>query len=150
MEAIKEIGVLQVNVSRFLNSRNVYMRGEYDGIRVSIAKVLREIGRAERDPESAALKLEEYKTELQDNDILANGTIDRLIRNDLVDSRMATSLINDSTIARDIALKLVEAAQLTIGQANLADQMAEYAVRLTEEERREALQPESFEAEHKK
>lgn len=140
VEAIKEVGVLQVNVNRFLNSQNVYMRGEYDAIRASIAKVLREISGAGQDPESAALKLEEYKTEFREHDILANGTVDRLIRNDLIDSAMATSLINDSTIARDIALKLIDAAQLTIEQASLADQMAEYAIRLTEEERREALE----------
>jgi phosphate:Na+ symporter len=143
VEAIKDVALLQVNVSRYLNSSNQYMREEYDGIRSKIALILREVNKVEQEPETAALKLEEYKADIEEHDILADGTIDRLIRKDLIDSSMATSLINDSTIARQIGLKLINAAELTIEQADMSEQMAEYAVTLTPSELEEALREDS-------
>ncbi len=44
---------------------------------------------------------------MQRYEILANGTIDNLIRDDLITNEMATSLMNDSTYAYEISKNLI-------------------------------------------
>ena len=45
---------------------------------------------------------------LEKQDILANGTLDQLVRNDAIDSQMATSLMNDSVFAHDIGMRMID------------------------------------------
>ena len=55
-------------------------------------------------------------------DVLMNGTIDRLVRDHLVSAEMATSLMNDSSIAIQIARDLVDVSSLLYLQRdNLQD-----------------------------
>ena len=41
-------------------------------------------------------------------DVLANGTLDQLVRDHAIDSQMATSFMNDSAFAYDIGLRMIE------------------------------------------
>lgn len=45
-------------------------------------------------------------------DVLMNGTIDRLVRDRLITAEMATSTMNDSSIAIQIARDLVDVSSL--------------------------------------
>ena len=49
---------------------------------------------------------------MQKYDILANGTLDKLIRHDLITNEMATSLMNDSTYAHDISKNFIAMAEV--------------------------------------
>ena len=52
--------------------------------------------------------LAELREGLEKQDILANGTLDQLVRDDAIDSQMATSLMNDSAFAHDIGMRMIE------------------------------------------
>ena len=58
------------------------------------------------------LKLEALKLEADKIDVLLNGTLDELIKAQTISSEMATSLANDSDIVAEIAVKLIETAEL--------------------------------------
>ena len=49
---------------------------------------------------------------MQRYDILANGTLDNLIRNNLITNEMATSLMNDSAYAHDISKNFIAMAEV--------------------------------------
>ena len=47
----------------------------------------------------------------QKADVLANGTLDSLVREGLITDQMATSLMNDSSYAYDTSERLIEVAE---------------------------------------
>ena len=55
-------------------------------------------------------RLAELREDLKKEDILANGTLDQLVRDNAIDSQMATSLMNDSAFAHDIGMLMIEIA----------------------------------------
>ncbi len=120
VNAIKAMKEMQGNIDRYMCADNEYIRSEYNGIRLHIALVLRFLFRIE-DTVGPTLKierLEQLKRSLEEQDIVSNGTLDKLIREQRISSDMATSLMNDSTYAYDIQRNLIAAAQ-TIQQAIL-------------------------------
>ena len=143
VEAVKNVGILQSNVSTYLVSDNLHMRTEYDRIRARLGNLLRQINRIDTDPDAVALSLDETKVDIHRDDILTNGTLDRLIRKDLVTAPMASSLINDSAIANSIGMKLINAAEMTLRQMSVEDQIAEHAVSLGEDEIEDVLRQQS-------
>jgi phosphate:Na+ symporter len=54
---------------------------------------------------------------MEGEDIIANGTLDRLIREQRITPDMATSLMNDSAFSYDIQNNLINAAEIVF--ANL-------------------------------
>ena len=52
------------------------------------------------------------KTKAGKSDILLDGTLDKLIAEDLIDGRMATSLAYDSEVVAGIIKKLIEVTEL--------------------------------------
>ena len=52
--------------------------------------------------------LAELRKGLKKQDILANGTLDQLVRDHAIDSQMATSLMNDSTFSHDLSMRMIE------------------------------------------
>ncbi len=58
------------------------------------------------------LLLSKAKVHTEKYDILANGTLDRLIRESLINNEMATSLMNDSAYAYDISKNLIAMAEI--------------------------------------
>jgi phosphate:Na+ symporter len=74
------------------------------------------------------LLLSKAKVHMQRYDILANGTLDNLIRNDLVTNEMATSLMNDSAYAYNISKNFIAMAEVIFIDAssdikNIAEDM---------------------------
>jgi len=132
VNAIKAMKEMQGNIDRYMCGDNEYIRSEYNGIRLHIALVLRTLFRIE-DSVGPALKnerLEQLKQVLEEQDIVRNGTLDKLIREQRISPDMATSLMNDSSYAYDIQSNLIAAGQ-TIHRAMMGDG---HGVELAEEE----------------
>ncbi|MBT8239346.1 MAG: Na/Pi symporter [Croceitalea sp.] len=114
VEVIKNIQGLRKNVSLYMNSDNVYMKKEYDRLRRKVSQVLREIHSIRTDVtgKDHLTRLEDLKSKAEKSDVLLDGTLDKLIRENKISSVMATSLANDSDVVADIVKKLIETAEL--------------------------------------
>ena len=87
---------------------------QYDGIKIGLAELLRNIDIISKtqEEEEIILVLSKAKVHMQRYDIMANGTLDELIRNDLITNEMATSLMNDSSYAYEISKHLIAMAEI--------------------------------------
>lgn len=114
VEAIKDSRGLHSNVSKYMESDNEYIRDEYDLLRRKVSKVLRRIFRIRdaADPAEHLEKLIALKLNAKQSDVLLNGRLDELIRNNLIDSDMGTSLANDSDNVAGICKNLIRVAEL--------------------------------------
>ena len=114
VEAIKDTKHLQKNLIKYENSTNSYIKEQYNNIKIGLAELLRNINTiATTDKEDIILLLlSKAKVHTEKHDILANGTLDNLIRNGLITNEMATSLMNDSTYAHDISKNLIAMAEV--------------------------------------
>ena len=118
VEAVKDVKHLQKNLVGFAVSDNASIQREYNAIRFQLAILLRKIEQirseteTEEDEDMTSLALDELKVEVERSDILVNGSLDHLIRGNLITSDMATSLMNDSTYARHVANNLIAMARV--------------------------------------
>lgn len=114
VETIKDVKELQRNVNRFIKNKNEHIKGEYNHLRESIAKILDGIDtlRNSDDDLEVLAKIKVLEDEYKKLDIIANGRIDKLIRDDLIETKMATSIINDSANAYNISNKLIRIAKV--------------------------------------
>ncbi len=114
VEAIKDVRELQKNIKQFLNNKNNYIKDEYNFLRKEIANTLDGIYilRNSDDDFEVLIKIKLLEENLDKLDMIENGKIDNLIRKDKIDSKMATSLINDSAFAYDISKKLISVASI--------------------------------------
>ncbi len=112
-EIVKNVHRMRSNINRHTGSSDEHMRRQYNAIRERIAEVLRTIFaiRGSLDEVQVYLALERLKEHLERDDIVVDGTIDRLVRQRLVTSEMATSLMNDSHGAHEIVRRLIEIAE---------------------------------------
>lgn len=114
VETIKDVRGLNANVTKYMVSDNIYMQKEYDQLRRKVSKVLREIylTRKDESPEAHLDRLEKLKERADKSDVLVDGTLDKLIREQKISSVMATSLANDSDNVAGITKRLIETAEL--------------------------------------
>jgi phosphate:Na+ symporter len=112
-EIVKDTSQLRENINHYMGSPNERMRGEYDQIRVNLARLLRRIYRTRdvRDEAVVLVMLEELREDIERSDVLANGTVDKLVRDGAITPVQATSLMNDNAYAARIAKRLLEIAQ---------------------------------------
>jgi len=116
VEAIKDIRELHKNITIYLKSDNEFIKEEYNKIRINIASILNTINelRDEKDELEIISSLEVLKDDLRELDFLRSAKIDSLIRENKVDKKMATSLINDISFAYDISKNLIETASILL------------------------------------
>ena len=114
VEAIKNMRDLQKNIFYYARSKNSYVKEEYNNIRIQIAKTIDVIERLKEhvDDIDVLSAIELLKESTKALDSIKNSRIDALIRENRVDSKMATSLINDSAFAYDVTQKLLQAATI--------------------------------------
>lgn len=114
VETIKIVKELQKNVNRFIKSKNEHIRAEYNHLREAIAKTLDVIHtlRNASDDLDVLVKIKLLEESLSELDMIGNGRIDTLIRNNYIETKMATSIINDSAFAYDISKKLIHVATI--------------------------------------
>lgn len=131
VEALKDFKHLQKNLARFLASPNPYLRKEYVAIRQHLAVLLHQLHRLAAEPQADALvTLDALRADIEEHDIVANGTLDRLIREKRISADTATSLMNDSAYAYDIATNLLAMARAVIVPAAPARHEGEPELRL--------------------
>jgi phosphate:Na+ symporter len=130
VDAVKDVKDLQPNMLKYTTSENKAMKREYNLLRNKIAKIIRQVFKARQfdPPEDISIdeinklaltqievrqkKLKRHLLRIRNDDVLFNGTLDRLIRNKEITSEMASSLINDSALTASIAKHLIKAAEL--------------------------------------
>ena len=113
-EAIKDTKHLQKNLIIYCSDANPHMKEQYNGIRVGIAQLLRNVDKVSKmeEEDEILLLLSKAKVDMERFDILANGTLDNLIRNSLITNEMATSLMNDSSYAYEINRHFIAMAEI--------------------------------------
>lgn len=114
VETIKDIRELQKNIDKYMGSKNEFIKIEYNYLREEMARVLDTINalRIAEDDIDVLVKIKVLKESLDKLDMIKNGRIDKLIRDDKIEPKMATSLINDGSFAYEISRKLIEVATI--------------------------------------
>ena len=114
VEALKYMRELQKNIFYYSKSKNSYVKEEYNNLRVYIAKTIDAIEKLKEHDDDldviSTIELLKESTKALDN--IKNSRIDTLIRENRIDSKMATSLINDSSFAYDVTQKLLQVATI--------------------------------------
>ena len=113
-EAVKNTKELQQNISKYLLSDNQYIKDEYNHIREAIAKTINIINEIKNSKDELDIlsKSELLKDYLKSLDVIATGRIDVLIREKIIDKKMATTLLNDSSHAYTIINKLINVSKV--------------------------------------
>jgi len=136
VEAIKDTKHLHKNLAKYIVSDNENIRAEYNQIRLQLASVLRRLAEArdnEDDP-TAVLSLDTIKLEMEENDSTANGILEVMIREDSITTEMATSLMNDSAYAYDVAKNLVQMGEVLFASGDLDQKEVERSIALDPDE----------------
>jgi len=112
VEAIKDVRELQKNIDKYLHGKNENMRSEYNNLRKNIAKTIDTIYhiRGIDDDLDIMTHINSLKEEMKHFDYIQNGKIDSLIREKKINSKAATSLINDNSYTYSISNNLIESA----------------------------------------
>lgn len=111
IRSVKDIKELQKNINFYSKSKNEFIKDEYDAIREIIANTLREIEYIRQhhvDDIDRISRVETLKQRMDGLDFINNGKIDELIRTNKIDTKMATSLINDASFALHICKRLID------------------------------------------
>ncbi len=113
VEAIKDTKHLQKNLIKYSTHPNKHIKEQYANIKKWLAELLRTINIIANSnmEETITQLLSSAKINTERYDIMANGTLDNLIRNHLITNEMATSLMNDSTYAYNISKNLISMAE---------------------------------------
>ncbi|MCG8016122.1 MAG: Na/Pi cotransporter family protein [Candidatus Thiodiazotropha sp. 'RUGA'] len=136
VEAVKDTKHLQKNLVRYTTSTNPQIQDQYNNLRLQLAVVLSELAAAKDDEEdeTSLLSLDSVQLVLEESDVIANGELDRLIRDNAISAEMATSLMNDSAYAYDVAGNLIDMARVLFGPMQKELRDAESELMLSEEE----------------
>jgi phosphate:Na+ symporter len=108
---------------------------------MGLAELLRDINIVANSKavDEKLLLLSKAKVHLEKYDIIANGTLDNLIRSALITNEMATSLMNDSTYAYDISSNLISMAQSMFSAVRFGDDGVHDEISLSEKDIRDIL-----------
>lgn len=124
VESIKYVRELQKNIKIYINSTNEVMKDEYNFIRKEIAETIDSINKIRKfeDDLDILSSIEILNKEIDGLNLIENGKIDSLIRTNKINTKMATSLINDSSFAYDISKNLIHTAStLWIKDSDIQD-----------------------------
>lgn len=113
VESVKHVKHMRKNTSRYMVSKNIHMRREYNVLRLRVAAILREIYHYRDDLENpvAVLELDSLKVESAEAKIRMNEHVSSMLRKEEITPLMATSLLNDFHYANEAADSLIYSAQ---------------------------------------
>jgi phosphate:Na+ symporter len=138
VEAIKDVKHMRKNLQFYAASDNDYIRQEYNLLRMQLGNILRELSglrEDSKDPKNVTLlDLDGLKVEMEGNDVVANGSLNRLISDHLITETMATSLMNDNAYTYDISAKLIEMAGILFAARGMELLETEKSIQLNEQE----------------
>lgn len=133
VEAVKATKHLQKNLVRYLGSSNPHIRAEYNAIRRRLATLLKDLNALAHNPDRAALlALDGLRADLFADDALAGDQLERLIRQGHISPEMATSLMNDSSYAHDVATNLIAMAKVVFAPTEPVQREVEQSLALDE------------------
>ncbi len=114
VESVKYVKPFHANLLRYSHSDNIHIRDEYNRLRRLILSTLRVTHhlRADENWQRNEQACHDLREHIDLHDVLLNGTIDRLVREQLISVTMATSLMNDSRIAINLAHGLLDTYKL--------------------------------------
>lgn len=123
VQAIKDTKHLQKNIIKYTQSSNQHINDEYKLLINELSEVLKSIHKIEsiESSEDVILSLSQIKINIEKYDKKLHQTLDDLIRNSLITHEMATSLMNDSSYTYDIAINLIEMAEILFIHQDMAD-----------------------------
>jgi phosphate:Na+ symporter len=137
VDAIKDVKDLQSNLLKYTTTDNSVMRNEYNIFRFKISKIIRQVFKAQKfnvPPDKSIAEINELVAEhiaarrknltksllrRRKDDVLFNGKIDSLIRDKLITTAMASSLMNDSALTAAITKHLIKATELLYLNPNI-------------------------------
>ncbi len=138
LEAIKDVKHLRKNLDTFMELDNPHLMQEYQLFRIRLGNILRELSALRLNIDDlenvAILDLDGLKAEMQEGDIVANGMLDKLIRENKITGDMATSIMNDSSYAYEISEKLIDMGMVLFAARALELRADEHDIALSEEE----------------
>lgn len=112
VNAVKDVKHLQKNLVRYADDENPHIRAQYQQIRLRLAELLRALARLDASEEEPALVISQLRLDQERQDILKNGVLDTLIRDQRITAAMTASLLNDSHYVASIASHLISVAEL--------------------------------------
>lgn len=107
-EILKDLETVYPNLNEFLNSSNHYIKDEYNKLRIkafksiNIANSSMQLG----DEKDMNEKLSELKSIVKSYDLTGESDMGRLLSKNLITSSMATSLMNDTLMIKNISKNL--------------------------------------------
>jgi phosphate:Na+ symporter len=112
VDTLKLLKLFRKNVARYIASDNVHMRDQYDKYRVHVGELIRTMLELRKidDAEVVAERIDALKEKAAGDNVVTNGTLDRLIRDDLVTAEMASSLMNDTRYVAEMYDLMIKAA----------------------------------------
>ncbi|MCF6282346.1 MAG: Na/Pi symporter [Candidatus Polarisedimenticolaceae bacterium] len=142
IEVVKGIKHLQKNLAIYQHARNSHICGEYDQIRLKIARILKALNALQHadDETASVLSLDHLKVEISKKDIFASGGLDSLIRKKQITAPMAISLMNDTTYCNAICRNLIHIGERIFVARDPDDKAAEQSVALDEREISEVIE----------
>ena len=112
--AVKDVNPLHQNIQQYASAGNADLSAQYEEARTLIARILRATQLIEHDKDASLKTLQQLNADIDQYDIVENGTLDSLIREDRITPKMATSLYNDSGFTQNISRNLIDAGLLVL------------------------------------
>lgn len=136
VEAIKETKHMHKNLSLYIVSNNQHIKTEYNKLRTQLANLMRELDKVRKkgDDPAEILSLSNLKLDMKMNDSTTNGTLEQLIRDSKISAKMATSLMNDSAYAYEMAKNLIQMGEILFSTSDPEMKNTEKDIALTAEE----------------
>lgn len=141
VEAIKGTKHMHKNLSQYMVSENAYIRDEYNKIRMRLGYLMRNLAlvREQGDDPAEIMSLDNLKLTMQSDDVTVNGALENLIRENKISATMATSLMNDSAYAYDVAKNLIQMGETLFATSDYDMKIAERNIALSDNELSEIL-----------
>lgn len=113
VDAVKTSKNLHKSISENMNSTNPEVKKSYDHLRKRLAKMLREVYIHHNDESDVKRlkRLEKVKKKALTHDFLLNGSLDNIIRQNLISPEMAATISNDYGMANTIIENIINVAE---------------------------------------
>lgn len=115
VKILKDTRDIQKNMDLYLKSNNKYIEKEYLYLKKELATYILEVNKLKdncNDELEVSSKIKINKNRLKNLDIINSSKIDKLIRKENITSKMATSLINDTSSTYNICKNLLRIANI--------------------------------------
>ena len=143
VQGIKDIKHIRKNLSRYIASDNHEIRREYNKLRVSMARLLRDLHalRMGAGESVDVLDLDAYKLKYERKNIVSSGKLDDLIRSGRITAEMGSSIMNDVGYTDDFVRKLSDFGKILFSDQEPAMKHAEMLIALDDDDIAEMDQP---------